>query len=546
VLTIDDYSLDYAVRHGFTRALDGVSLAIGPGEVLGLVGESGSGKTSLAWAIMRHLPPSAQEDGRIALGDLDLTSASDEVVRDIRGKRIGMVFQDPSTSLNPTLTLGRQVSEVLVAHLDLTPRQASTEAEALLAKVGIRSPAAMMRRYPHEASGGEKQRVVIATAFACQPELILFDEPTTALDVMTARQILDLFAALQAETHVASLWISHDLAVVAAVAQRVAVIHRGRIVEQGAARDVFAAPRDPYTKLLLDAVPSPQRRLVPVSPSQSLGGEPPASGAVPLLAVEHVDVRYGRRSFIDALLRRPAQSVAGNRDVSLTLDRGEILGIVGESGSGKSTLARALTGLNAFTGRIRFGDLVIDAPRDMVRDYRRDVQIVFQHPDSSLNPRQRVREILSRPLRLFGGGERDGRSEAEVIAALLEQVRLPAAFADRYPHQLSGGEKQRVAIARAFASQPKLVICDEITSSLDVSVQAAVVALLIELQRRHATSVLFITHDLNLVRQIAHRIVVMLKGEVVEAVDVAALPDGARHEYTRALLAAVPQPAATA
>jgi peptide/nickel transport system ATP-binding protein len=455
-------------------------------------------------------------------------------MQDIRGKRIGMVFQDPSTSLNPTLTLGRQLSEVLVAHRGLTPAQAWTEGEALLAKVGIRSPAAMMRRYPHEASGGEKQRVGIATAFACQPELILFDEPTTALDVMTARQILDLFAALQAETHVASLYISHDLAVVAAVAQRVAVIHRGRIVEQGAARDVFATPRDPYTKLLLDAVPSPRRRLVT--------GAPTANGA-PLLAVEHVNVRYGRRSFVDALLRRPAHAVAGNRDVSLTLARGEILGIVGESGSGKSTLARALTGLNAFTGRIRFDDLVIDTPRGMVRDYRRDVQIVFQHPDSSLNPRQRVREILSRPLRLYAGErERDGRGEAEVIATLLEQVRLPASFADRFPHQLSGGEKQRVAIARAFASQPKLVICDEITSSLDVSVQAAVVALLVELQRAHGTSVLFITHDLNLVRQLAHRIVVMLKGEVVEAVDVAALPGGARHDYTRALLAAVPQP----
>jgi len=447
------------------------------------------------------------------------------------------VFQDPSTSLNPTLTLGRQLSEVLVAHRGLTQAQAWTEGEALLAKVGIRAPAAMMLRYPHEASGGEKQRVGIATAFACQPELILFDEPTTALDVMTARQILDLFAALQAETHVASLYISHDLAVVAAVAQRVAVIHRGRIVEQGAARDVFERPRDPYTKLLLDAVPSPQRRLVT--------GAPTMSGA-PLLAVEHVDVRYGRRSFVDALLRRPAHAVAGNRDVSLTLARGEILGIVGESGSGKSTLARALTGLTAFTGRIRFGDLVIATPRDMVRDYRRDVQIVFQHPDSSLNPRQRVREILSRPLRLFGGTDRGGCGEAEVIAALLDQVRLPASFADRFPHQLSGGEKQRVAIARAFASQPKLVICDEITSSLDVSVQAAVVALLVELQRAHGTSVLFITHDLNLVRQLAHRIVVMLKGEVVEAVDVAALPDGARHDYTRALLAAVPEPAASA
>ena len=530
VLSVDGYTLDYAVRDGFTRALDDVSLTIAGGEVLGLVGESGSGKTSLAWAIMRHLPASARESGRIALGELALTGATEAIVRDVRGKRIGMVFQDPSTSLNPTLPLGRQIAEVLVAHRGLAPAEAWREGEALLAKVGIRAPAAMMRRYPHEASGGEKQRVVIATAFACQPELILFDEPTTALDVMTARAILDLFATLQAETHVASLWISHDLAVVASVAQRVAVIHRGRIVESAAAHDVFAAPRADYTRQLLAAVPSPQRRLA---------GAAPEGEASPLLAVEHIHVRYGRRSLLDALLRRPADSVQGNRDVSLVLRRGEILGIVGESGSGKSTLARALTGLNPFTGRIRFGDLAIDAARAMGRDYRRDVQIVFQHPDSSLNPRQRVREILSRPLRLYGRSE--GRPETETIAALLEQVRLPASFADRFPHQLSGGEKQRVAIARAFASQPKLVICDEITSSLDVSVQAAVVALLVELQRAHGTSVLFITHDLNLVRQIAHRIVVMLKGEVVETLDVAGLPGSARHDYTRALLAAVPQ-----
>jgi peptide/nickel transport system ATP-binding protein len=550
VLEVSGYTLDYAVAAGFHRALDAVSLSIAQGEVLGLVGESGSGKTSLAWAIMRYLPPTANESGAIRLGDQDLLAAGPREIDSIRGRRIGMVFQDPSTSLNPTLTLGEQLSEVLVRHRGLTPRQARNEGEAMLARVGLRLPAAIMRRYPHEASGGEKQRVVIATAFACQPELILFDEPTTALDVITARQILDLFAELQAETHVASLYISHDLAVVSSIADRVAVIHRGRIVEQGPIRDVFATPRDPYTRMLLDAVPRPDHRIVATEP---------ATGAAPLLAVEHLNVTYGRTPFIAALLRRATLRVAGNRDVTLSVGPGEILGVVGESGSGKSTLAKALTGLNPFTGRIRFGNLVIETPRDMVRDYRREVQIVFQNPDSSLNPRQRVREILSRPLALYGAAPKSPQGQAlagapaagaqraergDVIADLLEQVRLPASFADRFPHQLSGGEKQRVAIARAFASNPKLVICDEITSSLDVSVQAAVIALLVDLQRQYGTSYLFITHDLNLVRQIAHRIAVMYRGELVELIDIKQLADGVQHAYTRELLAAVPAPAA--
>ncbi|MEP6702706.1 MAG: ABC transporter ATP-binding protein [Betaproteobacteria bacterium] len=531
VLDIAGYTLDYRVRGGFNRALDNVSLGIAKGEVLGLVGESGSGKTSLAWAIMRHLPHDAKESGTISLDGQPLTGESAIPIEAIRGKRIGMVFQDPSTSLNPTLRLGEQLAEVLVRHRGLTNKQAWTEGEAMLARVGLRLPAAMMRRYPHEASGGEKQRVVIATAFACQPECILFDEPTTALDVITARQILDLFAELQAETHVASLYISHDLGVVSSICNRVAVIHCGRIVEQGPIREVFAAPRDAYTRLLLDAVPRPDHRIVTTRPD-------PQTDA--LLEVDKVGVVYGRHALLSRLFKRENTQFTGNRDVSLTLRRGEILGIVGESGSGKSTLAKALTGLNRFSGAIRFGNLVIRSPRDMVRSYRRDVQIIFQNPDSSLNPRQRVREILSRPLQLYG---RDfGDPSAAVIGELLEQVRLPAAFADRFPHQLSGGEKQRVAIARAFASNPKLVICDEITSSLDVSVQASVIALLVDLQRRHGTSYLFITHDLNLVRQIAHRIAVMYRGELVELIEVSALAGGARNDYTRALLAAVPAP----
>lgn len=531
ILTIADYSLDYATPTGPLRALDAVSLTVGRGEVVGLVGESGSGKTSLAWAVMRYLPETARESGAILLRDEDLMGKNAAEIRAVRGRRIGMVFQDPGTSLNPTLTLGEQVAEVLMRHRGLARAAAWSEGEAMLDRVGLKRPREMMRRYPHEASGGEKQRVVIATAFACQPECIIFDEPTTALDVITAHQILDLFAELQEETEVASLYISHDLAVVMNVADRVGVIHRGRIVETGASRAVLTAPHEDYTKRLVAAVPRPDRRLVESAPE---------SEAAPLVTVSDMTVRYGRPSFAAALLGRGEERVVGASAVSLSLKPGEILGIVGESGSGKSTLARALTGLNPFEGEIVFDGRRIRSRADMDAAYRRDVQIVFQHPDSSLNPRQRVGEILSRPLRLHGGG--DGRRERDIIAELLEQVRLPADHARRFPHQLSGGEKQRVAIARAFASRPKLVICDEITSALDVSVQASVVALLLDLQRRYGTAYLFITHDLNLVRQIAHRIAVMYRGELVELATVEEIAAGPRHRYTRSLIEAVPTP----
>ncbi len=531
ILDIADYCLDYATPTGFFRALDSVALRVFKGEVLGLVGESGSGKTSLAWAIMRHLPSNAKESGRINLTGNQLLSASSAEIDAIRGRRIGMVFQDPSTSLNPTLPLGEQLAEVLVRHRGLTRRQAWTEGEAMLSRVGLKVPAAMMRRYPHEASGGEKQRVVIATAFACQPECILFDEPTTALDVITARQILDLFAVLQQETGVASLYISHDLALVSNICNRVAVIHRGRIVEQGAIEDVFATPRDDYTRMLLAAVPRPERRLVSTVPDAM---------ATPLLEVDALSVHYGRKPFLGKLLRRKNAQFTGNRAIRLSLQPGEILGIVGESGSGKSTLARALTGLNPFEGQVRFAGRPISGLGDMDRSYRRDVQIIFQHPDSSLNPRQRVEEILSRPLVLYGEPGREPDKTA--IARLLEEVRLPVAYAARYPHQLSGGEKQRVAIARAFASKPRLVICDEITSSLDVSIQASIIDLLVDLQRARGTGYLFITHDLNLVRQVAHRIAVMYRGDLVELISISDLAVGARHAYTRSLIDAVPAP----
>ena len=530
VLEVRGYTLDYATAAGRFTALQDVSLSVAAGRTLGLVGESGSGKTSLAWAILRYLPANAREGaGSLLLSGEDLRAKSIAEILATRGRRIGMVFQDPSTSLNPTLMLGAQLAEVLVRHRGLAPKEAREKGEALLARTGISRPAEMMRRYPHEASGGEKQRVVIATAFACEPECIIFDEPTTALDVITARQIQDLFVRLQEETRVAALYISHDLALVARIAHDVAVIHRGRIVEQGPAARVLSAPREEYTKRMVAAVPQPRHRLV-------LGA--PAEGAPALLAAEQLTVRYGERSIFDRLLGRAKDRVIGAREVDLALRPGEILGIVGESGSGKSTIARALAGLTPYEGAVRLAERRFGPGTPFDRAYRREVQIVFQNPDGSLNPRQRVREILARPLLLYGLARRTELDQR--IGALLESVLLPRDFAGRYPHQLSGGEKQRVAIARAFAAEPRVVLCDEVTSSLDVSVQAQVVRLLAELQARTRCAVLFITHDINLVRQIAHRIAVMQGGACVDLFDVADADAPGRHAYTRLLLDAVP------
>ena len=531
VLEVRKYSLSYNTDAGKLNALKNINMTLHKGKTHGLVGESGSGKSSLAWAIMRYLPENSVENGgEILLSGKTLLNQSLSQISEIRGRRISMVFQDPSTSLNPAMRLGEQLSEVLIRHRGLTSQEARAESEAALARTGISKPKEMLRRYPHEASGGEKQRVVIASAFACQPELIIFDEPTTALDIITAKQILDLFMELQSETDIAALYISHDLGLVSRVAETVSVIKSGLIVESGTCSKIFKEPNDPYTKSLIDAVPDPKKWI---------GVNAPPAEAPVLISAKKITVEYNRSSYLGKLFTSNSAHF-GTQNVNLEVKKGELVGLVGESGSGKSTMAKVLSGLQNFEGNVCFNNKNYASISEFDRTYRRKVQIVFQHPDSSLNPRQRVFEILSRPLQLYKIVDKSKFKQK--IFKLLENVRLPREYAFRFPHELSGGEKQRVAIARAFAAEPELVICDEITASLDVSVQAAVANLLAGLQEKTNTACLFITHDLNLVRQIAHRICVMQNGLLIDNFNRDDADSSDREFYTRALLEAVPPP----
>lgn len=601
LLRIDSLHVDYFTRRGPLHAVRAVSVSVDRGEVIGLVGESGSGKSTVAYAVVRCLPSNAHiARGKILFEGVDLLQLPEADLHRLRGRRIGMVYQDPNTSLNPALPLGEQVAEVLRHHLSLSGTAAVRATMELFERVNLPDPAFMLRKFPHEVSGGEKQRVLIAMAFALDPALIILDEPTTALDATTAAEILDLIRSLQLETGVSALYITHDLGIVARVARRLSVIYAGEIVEEGPADVVLTQPRHPYTRMLVASVPNPyrlrQRRLpafagdppdlhappsgcifrlrCPFAQTACAAGPVVLSGAGPhrdaciraeesilhplpqpgppplgalrqvkdaaLLEVSRLSVRYRRRSLVDQLLRRPPETVQAVVSATFTIRRGETLGLVGESGCGKSSLARALVGLEPFTGGLTMDGRSLTGPDEMDIDYRRAIQIVFQHPDSSLNPRQTVGTIIGRPLRLYGLAH--GSQLRHKVLEMLERVHLPPAYATRYPHQLSGGEKQRVAIARAFAPQPRLVICDEITSGLDVSVQASIVNLLADLQEEQGTAYLFISHDLNLVRHIADRVAVMYLGKVVELCQTTDLLQPPYHPYTEALLSAVPVP----
>jgi peptide/nickel transport system ATP-binding protein len=529
---------DLVVRIGRREIVQGISFDVEPEKTLGIVGESGSGKTMTVLAATRLLDaPGATVSGASTLagtsGDTQLVGASARLLRSVHGGRIGFVFQDPGTSLNPLLTLERQITESLETHRRMTRRQARGRALELLQAVGLPEPETRLHAYPHQLSGGQKQRVMIAIAMACDPELLVADEPTTALDVTTQTQIIDLVRDLQRDFGTAVVWISHDLGVIGQVADDVTVLQAGHAVEHAPVIDVFDRPQHTYTRELLAARPLVGGSAPP--PPSSDAETSPAQRRGPQLDVAGLDVRF------DVTTPVGKSVVHAVKDLSFEIRRGTTLGLVGESGSGKSTVAAALTGLitpDAGTATLGTSD-VFGVRRSAERALRRRISLVFQAPFATLDPRARVGAAIGEPLRVHRvvGGKHDRR---ERVGELLELVGLPTSFASRYPHELSGGERQRVSIARALAGEPELLILDEATASLDVSVQARVLELLASLQRDMGLTYLFIAHDLAVVQQVSHDVLVMRDGAAVEYRPAAELFAAPRDEYTRALLAAVP------
>ncbi len=529
LLEIRDLTVSYHTRSGRLTAVRGVDLDVHPGEIVALVGESGSGKSTTAHAVPRLLAGNAVVDaGRIRFAGQDLTGLPERGLRAVRGARIGLIPQDPTVSLNPVKRVGEQVAEVLRLHGAATRRTARLEAVDVLARAGLPDPEVRARQYPHELSGGMRQRVLIAIAIGASPSLIIADEPTSALDVTVQRRILDHLEQLTGELGSAVLLVTHDLGVAADRAQRIVVMSGGRVVEQGPARRILDDPEDAYTRRLLASAPSLTVARPRVRPA-------PPSGGTPLVVAEHLV-----KEFPLPHTRDTAGTVRAVDDVCLTVRRGRTLALVGESGSGKSTTARLVLRLaEPSSGRIAFdGEDITTAGGAALRRLRRRAQLVYQNPYASLDPRFSIGEVITEPLRAFRVGDRAARTARAL--ALLDRVALPASTLNRRPAELSGGQRQRVAIARALALEPDLVVCDEPVSALDVSVQAQVLDLLAELQADTGVSYLFISHDLAVVRQIAHEVAVMKDGRVVESGPTEQIFDDPGHSHTRELLAAIP------
>jgi ABC-type glutathione transport system ATPase component len=531
LLRVDNLVVNFKTDGPPVQAVRNIHYDVAPGETLAIVGESGSGKTVGSRAMVGLLPDTATVTGSARLGDQELIGLKGEQIRRVRGDRIAMIFQEPSTALDPVRTVGWQISQALLVHHPKMGRQAALErAVELMDLVGIPDPQHRVHSYPHQLSGGQKQRVMIAMAISCDPEVIIADEPTTALDVTTQAQILDLLHDLRDRLNTAIILITHNMGVVADLADRVAVMYRGELVETGEAKQVFQDPQHPYTRHLLAAVPH-------------LGQERPASmDAVPappvtdkaIVEISHLDIDFPGR-----LGAGPVHAV---RDVTLTVREHEILALVGESGSGKTTLGRCTVGLQKPTrGQVTvLGTDIAQARGKALRDLRRRIGFVFQDPAASLNPRLTVGACIAEPLRVHGIGTPADR--AAQVRDLLEAVELPADYAERYPHELSGGQRQRVSLARALVLGPEFLVADEPTSALDVSVQARVLDVFVRLQHEMGFSCLFVTHDLAVVDLLADRIAVMEHGVLVELGDRDQVLRHPQQEYTKTLLAAVPVP----
>ncbi|CAM5189111.1 Microcin ABC transporter ATP-binding protein OS=Bosea thiooxidans OX=53254 GN=ARD30_16140 PE=3 SV=1 [Bosea thiooxidans] len=524
LLSVEDLSVAFRQGGQETLAVDRVSFSIAKGETLALVGESGSGKSVSALSILKLLnyPAAHHPSGKILFGGQDLIAADEDAMRKVRGNDITMVFQEPMTSLNPLHTIERQIGEILELHKGLRGEKARARTLELLELVGIRDAASRLDAYPHQLSGGQRQRVMIAMALANEPELLVADEPTTALDVTVQAQILKLLKELQGRLGMAMLFITHDLGIVRRIADRVCVMLKGKIVEQGPVGEIFSNPQHDYTKRLLAA--EPKGRPAPV----------PADAAT-LLEAGPVKVWFPIKS---GLMRRVTGHVKAVDGISVKVREGETLGVVGKSGSGKTTLGLAILRLISSEGPIVFlGDRIDGLSSKQVRPKRKDLQVVFQDPYGSLSPRMSVAEIVAEGLAIQQPNL-TYQQRREIVAQALVDVGLDPAAMDRYPHEFSGGQRQRIAIARAMALDPKFVVLDEPTSALDMSVQAQIVELLRGLQSKRKLGYLFISHDLKVVRALSHRVVVMQNGKVVEEGPAEAIFAQPREAYTQALLAA--------
>jgi microcin C transport system ATP-binding protein len=524
LLSVSDLHVEFRQGENIVHAVRGLSFDINPGETLALVGESGSGKSVTALSILRLLPyPSASHPkGSIVFKGKELLHASDAELRGVRGNDISMIFQEPMTSLNPLHTVERQVSEVLILHRGMRPNQARSRVLELLDQVGIDEPETRLASFPHQLSGGQRQRVMIAMALANEPDLLIADEPTTALDVTVQAQILELLKRLQGELGMAMLFITHNLGIVRKMADTTCIMTQGEIVERGPTADIFATPRHSYTRHLLAAEPK---------------GAPPEArpGADTIIEARDLKVWFPiKRGF----LRRTIGHIKAVDGVDVELREGETLAVVGESGSGKSTLGLALLRLISSKGRVVFlGNNIQGLSWKAMRPFRRDMQIVFQDPFGSLSPRMPVGDIIAEGIRVHQPGITAAELDRRVVQGL-EDVGLDPAARFRYPHEFSGGQRQRIAIARAIVLEPKLLVLDEPTSALDMSVQAQVVDLLRDLQRARGLSYLFVSHDLKVVRALANAVIVLRNGRIVEQGSADEIFNSPRADYTKALLAA--------
>jgi peptide/nickel transport system ATP-binding protein/glutathione transport system ATP-binding protein len=551
ITSVQKLQVTFATRDGVVTGVEDVSFDIHPGETVCIVGESGSGKSVSSLSLMRLVEYGGGEiaGGQLLFnrrnGDqLDLAQTDQSVMRDIRGNEIGMIFQEPMTALNPVFTIGRQLTEGMRVHLDLDRQAAEAQALALLKELRIPEPERRLQQYPHELSGGMRQRVVIAIAMACRPSLLIADEPTTALDVTIQAEILALMDRLKRETGTAVMFITHDMAVVAQVADRVIVMFRGNKVEEGTVEQIFASPKHPYTRALLAAVPrlGDMRGKSLPEPMKLFGHtdqviQSIAGTTEPLLTVKNLTTRFPVKG---GFFRRTVANVHAVEDVSFQINKGQTLSLVGESGCGKSSVGRSLLRLvEPLSGSVVLGgkDVLAMSGKDL-RDSRRDMQMIFQDPFASLNPQIKLADQVSEPLLNYGYGSEEEIMES--VAGLFDRVELPRSYMNRFPHELSGGQRQRIAIARALALRPTLIVADEAVSALDVSVQAQVLNLMMELQAELGLSYLFISHDMAVVERVSHQVGVMYLGRIVELGPRHAVFENPQHPYTQALMKAVP------